>query len=89
MTRATRTGTPPPTLPPTDLVPTDEGPMRRELLRQIGLLEDELTLENTQRGRLTVRATACRGPAWQDARALEQIRDELAHAVGELQREDG
>ncbi|MCW3000580.1 MAG: hypothetical protein JWN65_4129 [Solirubrobacterales bacterium] len=81
---------PPPSLPPLGLPGTDEGPMRRELLRQIALLEQELTTEIV-RGRLwgTHRANRRRGPAWQDTEALETIRNELVDAIGAIHRQEG
>lgn len=76
---------PPPSPPPLSLPGTDEGPMRRELLRQIALLEQELTTEIV-RERLwaTHRANQRRGPALQDTAALEAIRDELVEAIAAL-----
>jgi hypothetical protein len=69
---------PPP--PPID-VPVDEGPMRRELLRQIALLDAELGALTS--GLESTRVTPLRGPAMQPTIALERIRDEL---LAELDR---
>jgi hypothetical protein len=79
----------PPASPPFDLPVTDEGPMRRELLRQIALLEQELTTE-VVRERLwaTHRANTRRGPARQDTAALEAIRDELVEAISLIHRRE-
>ncbi len=71
--------------PDIDLVDVDEGPMRRELLRQIAQLERELT-------RLTantspwdpVKAHPLRGPAVLTTADLELIRDELLRAITTL-----
>jgi hypothetical protein len=81
--------TPPPSLPPLNLPGTGEGPMRRELLRQIALLEQELTSELV-RERLWAkhRANRRRGPAWQDTEALESIRDELVEAISAIHRRE-
>jgi hypothetical protein len=80
---------PPASPPPLDLPVTDEGPMRRELLRQIALLEQELTTEIV-RERLwaTHRANRHRGPARQGTAALEMIRDELVEAIAAIQRRE-
>jgi hypothetical protein len=80
---------PPPGRPPEHPHDVDEGPMRRELLRQIALLEQELT-SGIARERLwaMARTNRRRGPAWQDTAALEEIRDELVQAIGAL-RERG
>jgi hypothetical protein len=80
---------PPPLLPPLRQTVTDEGPMRRELLRQIALLEQELT-SAIARERLWAmgRTNRRRGPAWQDTGSLEEIRDELVQAIAVL-REGG
>ncbi len=79
----------PPATPPVELPVTDEGPMRRELLRQIALLEQELTTEIV-RERLwaTHRANRRRGPARQDTAALESIRDELVEAISAIHRRE-
>lgn len=76
---------PPPSLPPLDLIGTDEGPMRRELLRQIALLEQELTTEIV-RERLwaTHRANPRRGPGRMGTGELESIRDELVDALATI-----
>lgn len=68
-------GTPP---PPDLRTPTDEGPMRRELLRQIAHLEAQLsrfTRDNTPFEPMP--AVKRRGPAVLPTAALEDIRDEL------------
>jgi hypothetical protein len=78
-------GTPPP--PVFDERPVAEGPMRRELRRQIGRLERELA-----RLKLVIapweidRVTPPRGPALLDAAALEAVRDELLTALATLRR---
>lgn len=71
--------------PDVELVDVDEGPMRRELLRQIEQLERELT-------RLTaatspwdpVVAHPERGPAVLPTADLELIRDELLRAIATI-----
>lgn len=76
---------PPPGRPPESPHDIDEGPMRRELLRQIALLEQELTFGIArERTWAMPRTSRRRGPAWQDAAALEEIRDELVRAIGDL-----
>ncbi|MCW3064675.1 MAG: hypothetical protein JWN32_1847 [Solirubrobacterales bacterium] len=60
-------------------VPVDEGPMRRELLRQIALLDADLAARSEGWG--TVRVTPRRGPALQPTAVLERIRDELLTAL--------
>jgi hypothetical protein len=78
-------GTPPP--PVFDAAPVAEGPMRRELRRQIARLERELA-----RLKLVIapweidRVTPSRGPALLDAAALESVRDELLTALATLRR---
>jgi hypothetical protein len=71
--------------PDIELIDVDEGPMRRELLRQIEQLERELT-------RLTastspwdpVVANPSRGPAVLPTADLELIRDELLRAIATI-----
>jgi hypothetical protein len=74
----TRGGAAPPPAPPVEPV-VDEGPMRRELLRQIALLDADLATQN--RYPLPERTTARRGPAILPTAALERIRDELLDAL--------
>lgn len=57
--------------------------MRRELLRQIAFLEQELSCARTQPWG-GARTNRRRGPAWQNTGALEEIRDELVRTIGEL-----
>jgi hypothetical protein len=66
--------------PPTQAPPakTDEGPMRRELLRQIAVLDADLAARTPLSGQ--ARVTAPRGPALQTTEQLERIRDELLRA---------
>jgi hypothetical protein len=74
-------------LPPVDLpeIPVDEGPMRRELLRQIGALEKELTgLTSTYSPWDPVIASPERGPAVLPTEDLEFIRDEMLTALGAM-----
>jgi hypothetical protein len=76
-------GAPPPALP--DLIAADEGPMRRDLLRQIAALEQELTrFEITHCSEQATETSPRRGPAVLSTAALEQIRDELLGARGRL-----
>lgn len=78
-------GAPPAPPAPGQLV--DEGPMRRELLRQIAALDEELTLWLVRtRPWHCARTTPRRGPALLETAALEQIRDELLAAIAELAR---
>jgi len=66
------------TIPPDPNAPTDEGPMRRELLRQIAHLDDQLshfTRDNTPFEPLP--PVRRRGPALLETASLEEIRDEL------------
>jgi hypothetical protein len=79
----TRTGgsAPPPT-DPDPFGPLDEGPMRRELRRQIARLEREFArVKGVLAPWELERTTPRRGPALLDAGALEQIRDELLDAL--------
>lgn len=67
-----------PPLPPEISALTDEGPMRRELLRQIAHLEEQLsrfTRDNTPFEPMP--AVRRRGPAVLETASLEEIRDEL------------
>jgi hypothetical protein len=70
-----------PGAPPTDIVvpPVDEGPMRRELMRQIAVLDAALAARTP--GLASERTTPRRGPAVQPTRELELIRDELFAAL--------
>lgn len=69
----------PPGPPPITDEPGDEGPMRRELLRQIADLE--LQLSQSETGWTRERVTPTRGPGLLPTAALEQIRDELLTAL--------
>lgn len=71
--------TPPPPVVPAAPPPVDEGPMRRELLRQIALLDADLAARS--RPWSTTRTTARRGPARLATAELERIRDELLLAL--------
>lgn len=81
----TRTPTIPPSdagappAPPTAPEPVDEGPMRRELLRQIGQLEVELSARTP--GWEPTCPTPRRGPAMAPTSELEALRDELMRAL--------
>lgn len=70
-------GTPPPVTEAPDTV--DEGPMRRELLRQIAQLESRLSA-STPGWEPTCPAPR-RGPALQPTGELERVRDELLLAL--------
>lgn len=73
----------PPAEPPDlDVLLTDEGPMRRELLAQIEQLGAELDVLRARvvRGR-PPRVSPRRGPRVLDTADLEQIRDELVEAI--------
>ncbi len=69
----------PPVAPPPAEPPVDEGPMRRELLRQIAQLDEQLGARPA--GPVSGRTTPRRGPAVQSNAELEQIRDELLVAL--------
>lgn len=66
-------GAAPPTEPAPD--PVDEGPMRRELLRQIAQLETELSRRTP--GWTPTCPAPRRGPAMRPTAELERLRDEL------------
>lgn len=70
-----------PPAPPDDLadISVDEGPMRREFLRQIAFLERELAARVS--GWVAERTSARRGPGLLPTAILERIRDELSRAV--------
>jgi hypothetical protein len=70
---------PPPAAPSAD--PVDEGPMRRELLRQIAQLETELSARRPDWSPTCT--TPKRGPALQPTAELERLRDELLAALDE------
>lgn len=76
--------------PPVDDLPelvVDEGPMRGELLRQIGYLEGELTRLVAAYCPWEPRRTSPeRGPGVLSTAHLEQIRDELYTALQDLNR---
>jgi hypothetical protein len=72
-----RIGLPPMAPPATP--PVDEGPMRRELLRQIAMLDVELAA--LSRAWPGDPASPRRGPALLDTAELERIRDELVAAL--------
>ena len=74
-------------LPPelTDGTSVDEGPMRRELMRQIKAVELEMArfkADNCPYERIVT--SPVRGPAMLSTAELEQVRDELLAARGEL-----
>lgn len=75
-----------PPLPPIlDLPGVDEGPMRRELKRQIEALEQEIAdfhIENCPYESFS--ASPVRGPAVLTNEQLEQVRDELLQIRAEL-----
>lgn len=76
-------GAPPPALPPG--VAADEGPMRRELMRQIEQLEGDIAALGGQiDGFAIVAASPQRGPAVLATAQLEQVRDELIAARARL-----
>ncbi|WP_354698839.1 hypothetical protein DSM112329_04537 [Paraconexibacter sp. AEG42_29] len=68
-----------PPAPPAAPDPIDEGPMRRELLRQIGQLEVELSARVP--GWEPTCVTPRRGPAMPPTSELEALRDELMQAL--------
>jgi hypothetical protein len=68
-----------PPAPPATPDPIDEGPMRRELLRQIALLEVDLSAAVP--GWAPTCPTPKRGPAMAPTRELEALRDELVRAL--------
>ena len=68
----------PPAAPPA-APPVDEGPMRRELLRQIALLDVELAARSPAWA--TDPASPRRGPALLETAELERVRDELVAAL--------
>jgi hypothetical protein len=80
-----RRGTvPPPPRPPvtTDGGAVDEGPLRRELLRQIGELEEQWSIRRARRHPWSrERTSRRRGPALLATADLEAIRDELLNAL--------
>lgn len=81
----TGTGGRPPLPPILDAPGTDEGPMRRELKRQIQQLEHDIAafhVENCPYEAFT--ASPARGPAVLTNAQLEQIRDELTEIRAEL-----
>jgi len=81
----TGTGGRPPLPPILDLPGVDEGPMRRDLKRQIELLEHEIAafhVENCPYEAFS--ASPARGPAVLTNEQLEQVRDELTEIRAEL-----
>jgi hypothetical protein len=66
-------------LPPFDLLPVDEGPMRRDLLRQIRQLEEELAqfIVDNCPFEPPIVSSPTRGPGIMSNADLEQIRDEM------------
>jgi hypothetical protein len=67
-----------------ELLHADEGPMRRDLLRQIAALEKTLSdflIEHAPYEQL--RAASDRGPSLLDAAELEQVRDDLLANIAE------
>jgi hypothetical protein len=77
-TKSREVAVPPPT-PPQAVPDVDEGPMRRELLRQIALLDADLAAYRIYPG--PERTTSRRGPALLPTVQLERIRDELLSAL--------
>jgi hypothetical protein len=73
-------------LPPLDEpIGVDEGPMRRELMRQISVLEREMALLVVNNAIWEpMQASPKRGPTILNAAELEQIRDELLAAITDL-----
>lgn len=63
--------------------PVDQGPMRSDLLRQIALLEQELSRLHARIAPWSraERATPRRGPALLTTADLERVRDELVDAI--------
>lgn len=69
-----------------ELLTADEGPMRRELMRQIAALELKLSKfrrDNAPFEQLP--ALLKRGPALLSTEELEQVRDELINLIDDLQ----
>lgn len=69
-----------------ELLTADEGPMRRELMRQIAALE--LKLSKFRRDHAPFEqmpALLKRGPALLSTEELEQVRDELLELIDDLQ----
>jgi hypothetical protein len=86
LVRADGVANPPPPEDPV-LSALAEGPMRRELRRQIARLEREVTRLKAIVGPWEMdRVTRPRGPALLGADSLERIRDELLTAHRHLQR---
>jgi hypothetical protein len=73
-------------LPPIDdLLAVDEGPMRRELMRQISALEaamSQLVIDNALHAK--EHASPTRGPAILSTADLERVRDELLATIARL-----
>jgi hypothetical protein len=68
------------------LLTAEEGPMRRELLRQIAVLEARLSgLQVEEAMWQPVPAAPRRSPALLATDQLEQVRDELLAVIAELQ----
>lgn len=83
--RDTSGGGQPPLPPILDLPGVDEGPMRRDLKRQIEQLEQEIAnfhVENCPYEAFT--ASPVRGPVVLSNEQLEQVRDELTEIRSEL-----
>jgi hypothetical protein len=76
-------------LPPIDDLPgLDEGPMRRELVRQIAALEGTLSrLVVNNAPHRPARTSPTRGPAILSTAELEQVRDELLAEIARLRGE--
>ena len=67
------------------IVGVDEGPMRRDLCRQIGWLERDLTeLAIAVAPWEPRRSSSTRGPSVLCTRELEEVRDELLTAIARL-----
>ncbi len=78
-------GSRPPLPPILDLPGVDEGPMRRDLKRQIEALEEEIAgfhIDNCPYESFS--ASPVRGPAVLTNEQLEQVRDELLEIRAEL-----
>ncbi len=78
-------GSQPPLPPILDLPGVDEGPMRRDLKRQIQQLEHEIASFHVENCPYEAfEASPARGPAVLTNEQLEQVRDELTEIRAEL-----
>lgn len=80
--RRSTAGSPPPHLP--DLLPVDEAPGRRDLLRQIDALERHVSELAAAVSMLPATRGSDFGPALLSLEQLEQVRDELFATLGDL-----